>query len=149
MKEAQDITIVLTTHYMEEADRLSDRVAIIDYGKIVALDTPAKLKKALLGDVITISTKDATKLSSILAEKLNIQKTRITDDKLELTVEDGEALLPKIVETAAESKMNIEAVVLHQPSLEDVFLHYTGRAIRAEGSDERHGEAAIRRRAIR
>jgi ABC-2 type transport system ATP-binding protein len=149
LREIHDMTIVLTTHYMEEADRLSDRVAIIDYGKIVALDTSNKLKKALQGDVITVSTKDAEKLSSILAEKLDIQKTRIIDGKLELIVQNGESLLPKVVETAAENKMSVEAVVLRQPSLEDVFLHYTGRAIRVEGSNERRGEAAIRRRAVR
>jgi ABC-2 type transport system ATP-binding protein len=149
LKETHDITIVLTTHYMEEADRLSDRVAIIDYGKIVALDTPAKLKKTLQGDVITVTTKDAERLSSVLAEKLRIEKSRIIDGKLELTVQDGEALLPEVVETAAENKMHVEAVILRQPSLEDVFLHYTGRAIRAEGSNVLRGEAAIRRRAIR
>jgi ABC-2 type transport system ATP-binding protein len=149
LKETHDITMVLTTHYMEEADRLCDRVAIIDYGKIVALGTPYKLKKTLQGDVITITTGDAEKLSSILAEKLGIQKTRILDDKLELIVQDGEALLPKVVETAAENKMNIKAIALREPSLEDVFLHYTGRAIRVEGSNERRGEAAIRRRTIK
>jgi ABC-2 type transport system ATP-binding protein len=149
LKETHDITMVLTTHYMEEADRLCERVAIIDYGKIVALDTPYKLKKTLQGDVITITTGDAEKLSSILAEKLGIQKTRILGDKLELVVQDGEALLPKVVETAAENKMNVKAIALREPSLEDVFLHYTGRAIRAEGSNERRGEAAIRRRAIK
>lgn len=149
LKETHDITMVLTTHYMEEADRLCERVAIIDYGKIVALDTPYKLKKTLQGDVITITTGDTEKLSSILAEKLGIQKTRILGDKLELVVQDGEALLPKVVETAAENKMNVKAIALREPSLEDVFLHYTGRAIRAEGSNERRGEAAIRRRAIK
>jgi ABC-2 type transport system ATP-binding protein len=149
LKETHDITIVLTTHYMEEADRLSDRVAIIDYGKIVALDTPAKLKRALQGDVITISTKDAEKLSSVLAEKLEIHQTHVIGNKLELRVQDGEAMLPKVVTTAAENNMNVEAVVLREPSLEDVFLHYTGRAIRAEEGNERRGEAAIRRRAIR
>jgi ABC-2 type transport system ATP-binding protein len=149
LKETHDITVVLTTHYMEEADRLSDCVAIIDYGKIVALDTPTKLKKTLQGDVITITTKDAQKLSKALAEKLEIKKTRIVGSNLELTVQDGGALLPKVVETAAENKMHVEAVVLHQPSLEDVFLHYTGRAIRDEGSNERRGKAAIRRRVIR
>lgn len=149
LKETHDITIVLTTHYMEEADRLSDRVAIIDYGKIVALDTPTKLKKTLQGDVITVTTKDAQKLSTALAEKLKLKKTHIVDGKLELTVQDGEAFLPKVIETAAENKMHVEAVVLHQPSLEDVFLHYTGRAIRAEGNNQLRGEAAKRRRAIR
>lgn len=149
LKETHNITIVLTTHYMEEADRLSDRVAIIDYGKIVVLDTPAKLKKALQGDVITISTKNAEKLSSVLAEKLQIHQTHVIGNKLELRVQNGEAMLPKVVTTAAENKMNVEAVVLREPSLEDVFLHYTGRAIRVEEGSERRGEAAIRRRAIR
>jgi ABC-2 type transport system ATP-binding protein len=149
LKETQDITIVLTTHYMEEADRLSDRVAIIDYGKIVVLDTPTRLKKALQCDIITVTTKSAEKLSTILAEKLEIQKTHVMGDKLELRVDDGEKLLPKVVETAAKNNMNVEAVVMREPSLEDVFLHYTGRAIRPEEGNERGGESAIRRRAVR
>jgi ABC-2 type transport system ATP-binding protein len=149
LKETHDITVVLITHYMEEADRLSHRVAIVDYGKVVALDTPSHLKKALQGDVITVKTKDAEKLCSVLSEKLRLEKLRIVDGRLELTVQDGETMLPKVVETAAENRMHVEAVVLHQPSLEDVFLHYTGRAIREEGSNELRGEAARRRRTVR
>jgi ABC-2 type transport system ATP-binding protein len=149
LKETHDITVVLTTHYMEEADRLSDRVAIVDYGKVVALDTPSQLKKALQGDVITVTTKDAEKLCTVLSEKLKLENLRIVDGRLELTVQNGETMLPKVVETAAENRMHVEAVVLHQPSLEDVFLHYTGRAIREEGNNELRGEAARRRRTVR
>jgi ABC-2 type transport system ATP-binding protein len=149
LKETHDITVVLTTHYMEEADRLSDRVAIVDYGKVAALDTPSQLKKALQGDVITVRTKDAEKLCAVLSEKLKFERLRMVDGRLELTVQDGETMLPKVVETAAENRMHVEAVVLHQPSLEDVFLHYTGRAIREEGSNELRGEAARRRRPFR
>jgi ABC-2 type transport system ATP-binding protein len=149
LKETHDITIVLTTHYMEEADKLSDRIAIMDYGKIVALDTSAKLKGTLEGDVITVKTKDAERLSSILAEKITIQKTHIIDDKIEFTVRDGKVLLPRIVEVAAQNNIYVDSVSLREPNLEDVFLHYTGRAIRAEGGDELHGLAAIRRRAIK
>jgi ABC-2 type transport system ATP-binding protein len=149
LKEVHDITVVLTTHYMEEADRLSDRVAIVDYGKVVALDVPSQLKKALQGDVITVTTKDAEKLCAVLSEKLKLEKLRVVNGRLELTVQDGEMLLPKVVETAAENRMHVEAVVLHQPSLEDVFLHYTGRAIREEGGNELRGEAARRRRWVR
>ena len=149
LKETHDITVVLTTHYMEEADRLSDRVAIVDYGKVVALGTPGQLKKALQGDVITVTTKDAEKLCPVLYEKLKLERLRMVDGRLELTVQDGEMMLPKVVETAAENRMHVEAVVLHQPSLEDVFLHYTGRAIREEGSNELRGEAARRRRTFR
>ena len=149
LKETQDITIVLTTHYMEEADRLSDRVAIIDYGKIVALDTPAQLKRTLEGDVITIKAQETERLLTVLATKINILRNSRNQDKLEITVKDGEALVPRIVEIATENGMKIEAVVLRQPSLEDVFLHYTGRAIRSESGGELRGEAAGRRRAIR
>lgn len=149
LKKAHDVTMILTTHYMEEADKLSDRVAIIDYGKIVALDTPVKLKEALEGDVITIKTKEAQKLSTTLAKEMNLQNARIMDENLELTAPKGKALLPKIVEAASRNNITIDAVSVREPSLEDVFIHYTGREIRAEGGSELHGVAAIKRRAIR
>jgi ABC-2 type transport system ATP-binding protein len=149
LRETRGITIVLTTHYMEEADRLSDRVGIIDYGKIVALDTPVELKRTLEGDVITVRVKEAEKLYSILSSSVSILKSHVGDGMLELTVRVGEELLPRIVEIAAKSNINVQAVVMREPSLEDVFLHYTGRAIRPEGGGELRGEMAVRRRAVR
>jgi ABC-2 type transport system ATP-binding protein len=134
---------------MEEADKLSDRVGIIDYGKIVALDTPVNLKENLQGDVITIKTKDSQKLSEILAKDMNLQNARIMDDNLELTAPKGKALLPKIVDMASHNKITVDAISVREPSLEDVFLYYTGREIRAEGGSELHGVAAIKRRAIK
>jgi ABC-2 type transport system ATP-binding protein len=149
LRKAHDITMILTTHYMEEADRLSDRIAIMDYGKIVASDTPSGLKETLEGDIITVITKEAKKLSSKLTGVNGILRTNGVDDKLEVTVRGGKALLPRIVETAAKNGIFVESVSLREPNLEDVFLHYTGRAIRPEGGDELHGLAAIRRRRIR
>jgi ABC-2 type transport system ATP-binding protein len=149
LKETHDVTIVLTTHYMEEADRLSDRVAIIDYGKIVASDTPSKLKGTLEGDVITVKTKDAQKLSSLLAKMVDIRSAHIVENGIEITVRDGRTMLPKIVDLATINKVEVESVSLREPTLEDVFMHYTGRAIRAEGSNELRGLSAIRRRAIK
>jgi ABC-2 type transport system ATP-binding protein len=149
LKKAQDITIVLTTHYMEEADRLSDRVAIIDYGKIVALDTPVRLKETLEGDVITIKTEDAEKLSLIMTKILGITNTRIAGNDVEITVREGKKLLPKIVDLATQNEVDIQSVSIREPSLEDVFIHYTGRAIRAEGSSDLRGMSAAKRRAIR
>jgi ABC-2 type transport system ATP-binding protein len=149
LKQTQDITIVLTTHYMEEADRLSDRVAIIDYGKIVALDTPIRLKKTLEGDIITVRAKNTEKLVSVLAGQANVLKTRVLNGTVELTVREGEEFVPRVVEIAAQNDISVEAIVLHQPSLEDVFLHYTGRAIRPEAGGELHGDMAVRRRAVR
>ncbi len=149
LKKSHDITIVLTTHYMEEADKLSDRVAIIDYGKIVASDTPAQLKQTLEGDLITIKTKDTEKLSAAIANMMGIRRTHIVDDNVEITVREGKMLLPRIVDLAARNNVDVESVSIREPSLEDVFIHYTGRAIRAEGSSELRGMSAIRRRAIR
>jgi ABC-2 type transport system ATP-binding protein len=149
LRKAHDITVVLTTHYMEEADRLSDRIAIMDYGKIVALDTPAKLKDTLEGDVITVKTKEAAKLSSVVAGTAGVLRANIVGDGLELTVRGGRVLLPRIVEAAAKNGVFVESVSLREPNLADVFLHYTGRAIRAEGGDELHGMPAIRRRRIK
>jgi ABC-2 type transport system ATP-binding protein len=149
LRKAHNITMILTTHYMEEADRLSDRIAIMDYGKIVASNTPSGLKETLEGDIITVKTKEAGKLSSELAGMNEILRTNVVDDRLEVTVRGGEALLPRIVETAAKNDIFVESVSLREPNLEDVFLHYTGRAIRPEGGDELHGMAAIRRRRIK
>jgi ABC-2 type transport system ATP-binding protein len=149
LRKAHDITMVLTTHYMEEADRLSDRIAIMDYGKIVASGTPSGLKETLEGDVITVKTKDADRLSSMLAGTAGILRANVVNDRLEVTVRGGRALLPRIVETATKSGVFVESLSLREPNLEDVFLHYTGRAIRPEGGDELHGLAAIRRRRIK
>jgi ABC-2 type transport system ATP-binding protein len=149
LRKAHDITMILTTHYMEEADRLSDRIAIMDYGKIVASDTPARLKDTLEGDVITVETKEAARLSSVLVGTVGILRATAVGDGVELTVRGGRTLLPRIVEAAAKNDIFVESVSLREPNLADVFLHYTGRAIRAEGGDELHGLSAIKRRRIR
>lgn len=149
LRKTHDITIILTTHYMEEADKLSDKVAIIDYGKIVALDTPAKLKGTLEGDVITVTTPEAQRLSSVLFKQMSLQKVRLTEGNVEITVREGRGMLAKIVDAATRNNIPVDSVSLREPSLEDVFLHYTGRAIRAEGGGELRGMSAARRRAIR
>ena len=148
LKEAHDITVVLTTHYMDEADRLSDRIAIMDYGKIIALDTPAKLKETLEGDVIIVKASNLNTLFSLITEQMGLQKTRIVNGTIETTVRNGKGMLPRIVETATQNKIYVESISLREPNLEDVFLHYTGRMIRADGGRELHGIAAIQRRKI-
>jgi ABC-2 type transport system ATP-binding protein len=149
LKEAHDITVVLTTHYMDEADRLSDRIAIMDYGKIIALDTPAELKETLEGDVIIVKASNLDALFSLITEQMGLQKTRIVNGTIEITLRNGEGILPRIVETATQNKIYVESISLREPNLEDVFLHYTGRMIRADGSREPHGIAAIQRRKIK
>jgi ABC-2 type transport system ATP-binding protein len=148
LKEAHDITVVLTTHYMDEADRLSDRIGIIDHGKLIAIDTPAKMKETLEGDVITIKANNIDELTALLSEKLGLTQSRIVDGALEITMRGGRTVMPRIMEVAAANKFFVDSILLREPNLEDVFLHYTGRNIRAEGGKELHGFAAIQRRKI-
>ncbi|MCW4008135.1 MAG: ATP-binding cassette domain-containing protein [Candidatus Bathyarchaeota archaeon] len=149
LKENHDITIVLTTHYMDEADKLCDRIAIMDYGKIIALDTPAKLKETLEGDVVIIKANNLETLSALITEKLGLQNARIINGTVEVTMKNGKSMLPRIVEVATQNNIFVESIALREPNLEDVFLYYTGRTIRADSSRERHGFLAIARRRIK
>ncbi len=149
LKEAHDITVVLTTHYMDEADRLSDRIAIMDHGKIVVLDTPPKLKETLEGDVIVVRANNLKALAELVSKWLGFNKTRIVDDTLEITVPSGKAAMPRIMEIASQNSVYVESLLCREPNLEDVFLHYTGRSIRSDNTKELHGFAAVQRRAIR
>ena len=149
LKEAHDITVVLTTHYMDEADRLSDRIAIMDHGKIVVLDTPPKLKETLEGDVVVIRTDKIDALSELGSKVLGLENRQIVDGALEITVRNGKAVMPRIMELATQNQIYVESILLREPNLEDVFLHYTGRTIREDTGKELHGMAAIQRRAIK
>jgi ABC-2 type transport system ATP-binding protein len=149
LKEAHDITVVLTTHYMDEADRLSDRIGIIDHGKLIALDTPAKLKDTLEGDVITVKAARIDEFTALLSQNLGLTQSRIVDGTLEITVKSGKSIMPRVMEAATQNGFFIDSIQLREPNLEDVFLHYTGRNIRVDSGRELHGFAAIQRRKIR
>jgi ABC-2 type transport system ATP-binding protein len=149
LKETHEITVVLTTHYMDEADRLSDRIAIMDYSRIIALDTPAKLKETLEGDVVIIKASNPDDIASLVTQKMGLTHTHVANGTVEVTVKNGKSMLPRIVDTATQNKIFIESISLREPNLEDVFLHYTGRTIRADSSREPHGISAINRRRIR
>jgi ABC-2 type transport system ATP-binding protein len=149
LKEAQDITVVLTTHYMDEADRLSDRIAIMDNGKIVIMDTPPKLKETLEGDVITVKANDIDALSMLVTKWLGLTQTHVVDNALEITVRNGKTVMPRIMELATQNNIYVESLLLREPNLEDVFLHYTGKTIREDSGRELHGMSAIQRRAIK
>ncbi|MDR2720131.1 MAG: ATP-binding cassette domain-containing protein [Nitrososphaerota archaeon] len=149
LRETNDITVVLTTHYMDEADRLSDRIAIMDHGKIVVLDSPQKLKETLEGDVLAIKSNDNNALKELLAKWLDFTNQHLEQDILEVTVPNGKIVMPRIVELANQNNIYIESIVLREPNLEDVFLHYTGGSIREDTTKELYGLSAIHRRAIR
>ncbi len=132
LNELSRTTIILTTHYIEEADYLCNRVAIVDHGKMVVLDTPKALKDRLGGDVISVEVKEADSLKARLAGQRWIKHVSKREGFLELTVKEGEKRIPAIVTLATKNGIGIGSVSLHKPSLEDVFIHFTGKTIREE-----------------
>jgi ABC-2 type transport system ATP-binding protein len=149
LNKRENITMILTTHYMDEADRLCDRIAIIDYGKIVALDKPQRLKEQLEGDIIFVKSAPNEDLLKKLSEMTSVKNVQQFDGELRLVVREGHAVMPRIVETAANLGIRVESMSIREPTLEDVFIHYTGREMRHVDSEEYHGIAAIRRRSIK
>jgi ABC-2 type transport system ATP-binding protein len=125
LREREDTTMFLTTHYMDEAERC-DRIAIIDQGKIVAIDTPSALKASIGSDVVTIETADDAMALEQVARGLSIDG-EITDGGLRLRVPDGEGFVPQLFEHLS---VGIRNVNVRRPSLDDVFMEYTGRDIR-------------------
>jgi len=143
MKKEHKITVVLTTHYMDEADLLCDRIAIIDHGKIIALDTGEKLKDMLGGDVITVTSEHSSKLKSRLKGVKWVKEAKEHNGKLTIRVDKGERKIAEVVGIAKDNKIDIKAINLRRPTLDDVFLHFTGRTIREE---EASGKERMRKR---
>ncbi|MDD5340614.1 MAG: ATP-binding cassette domain-containing protein [Candidatus ainarchaeum sp.] len=130
--KSQGITIILTTHYLEEADYLCDRIAIIDHGEIKVLDTPKNLKGIIGGNIISIESREPQKLADVVTRMGCCRKPRISEMTVSFEAKDGAKLVPKVMEAALKAKIDIESIEVHMPSLEDVFIHYTGTSIREE-----------------
>jgi len=126
-------TILLTTHYMEEADALCDRVAIMDHGRILALDTPDALKQSVGAD--TIVTVKARGASEALVKRLSdeiagVTRARVIDGGVELHVKGVERLVPRVVNAAEKVGLDVVDLSVSEPSLETVFINLTGKELR-------------------
>ena len=151
LRQEQGMTIFVTTHYMEEADTLCDRVTIIDRGTIKAIDRPEALKAQLGGDVITVSFGDNGDPASVL-EKINQLPQVVTIEKNGngahkiMVSKEGERIVPQLFALCDKEGITIDAVSLKKASLDDVYLHYTGHAMRdADESREMHSKARMMR----
>ncbi len=130
---AEGQTILLTTHYMEEADRLCDRVAIMDHGRILALDTPPALKHGIGADtIVTVrASADPERLAAVLAGGVEgVERTRTADGAVQLDVSGGQRLVPQIVRVAEREGFEILDLSIAEPTLETVFITLTGRELR-------------------
>ncbi|HDZ86767.1 MAG TPA: ABC transporter ATP-binding protein [Actinobacteria bacterium] len=130
IKKEQNITIFLTTHYMEEAENCDD-IAIIDHGKIIALDTPSNLKNSISKNKISLITEDNKKAADEIASKFDLEAI-IIDGRIDVEVDDAEKFTPKLIKAI---DVGIDVIQLRKPSLDDVFIELTGRTIRDEGLD--------------
>ncbi len=127
--KTERVTIIITTHYMEEADRLCNRIAIIDHGRVVALDSPSNLKMKMGGEVIKLQTRSPA-LDKIKGLDY-VTSVNTTDKGVVLTVKNASAHLQEILGEIGQ----VESVEIRTPTLNDVFLHYTGREIREEAGE--------------
>jgi ABC-2 type transport system ATP-binding protein len=139
-------TIFLTTHYLEEADALAGRLAIIDHGRIVAEGTPRELKQQVAGETVLLKPKpgpmSAGQLRALLDGLPFVRESRLDGDALRLTIGDGTRTLPRLLDALTARQIALETIALSEPSLDDVFLHTTGRALRDAGDPANEEVAA-------
>jgi ABC-2 type transport system ATP-binding protein len=133
LNKAEDITVLMTTHYMDEADKLCDRIAIINHGQIIKEDSPLNLKRELKADTITIQVDEQDKFIKE-AEKLDfVKKIFVEESNIKLMVERGENLIATLVDFANKNGIMVKSIEVKHPNLEDVFLNYTGTTIADRG----------------
>jgi len=146
------MSIFLTTHYMEEADRLCDNISIIDYGKIKVTGSPKSLKSALGNEIMVFEINSDMKLENLLSELKKIPLVKdIKTNGEEVTVfsTSGDQVMPKIFEISANLGIKIETISLTRPTLDDVFLSYTGRELRDENGNYNRKKEQEKMRRIR
>ena len=133
LRDGEGLTLFLTTHYMDEAENC-DRIAIIDHGKIIALDTPDGLKALVGGDVVTVYTSEREEAAAVLRTDHGLEARTGHDGRLIIEVDAGDRFIPRMLASfsSAPSPVEVDSVNLNRPTLEDVFIKLTGRTIRTE-----------------
>ncbi len=133
LKEEFHMTLFMTTHYLDEADSLCDRIAIIDHGKILKIGSPRELKESLGGDIIQVAVQDASAdLSGILRGVAHVRDVARTDSDYRIKTELGEQTAPAVMEALRLAGAKVTRISISAPSLDQVYLEYTGRSIREE-----------------
>jgi ABC-2 type transport system ATP-binding protein len=132
MRAEHDMTIVLTTHYMDEADSMAERVVIVDRGEVIADDTAEALKAKLAGDrlVVTAAEEDASRLAQLATRLPGHRDVTVDGTRVEARVGDGPGALPELLRAAGSAGVHVGTAQMHRPTLDDVFLTLTGRSLR-------------------
>jgi ABC-2 type transport system ATP-binding protein len=143
LKKEYGMTLFMTTHYLEEADALCDRVAIIDHGKIVVVGSPEELKHGLGGDVITLGIKEDADVSELIREVEHVKDVKREDGSYRIKAEYGEITTPSIIEALRKKGYTVTKLSLTEPTLNEVYLEYTGKSMR-DAEESREAFAAQR-----
>lgn len=138
LRQEQQLTVLLTTHYLEEADRLCDRLAIIDHGQIVVQGTPAELKAQIQGDMITLEVNSQDKhVPELLRPLESVLEIIANGSSIIARVDKGASALPGLITALERAGVNVRAATLSQPSLDDVYLYHTGHRFVTDGEAAR------------
>jgi ABC-2 type transport system ATP-binding protein len=143
LKKEYGMTLFMTTHYLEEADALCGRVAIIDHGKIVVVGSPEELKHGLGGDVITLGIKEDADVSELIREVEHVKDVKREDGSYRIKAEYGEITTPSIIEALRKKGYTVTKLSLTEPTLNEVYLEYTGKSMR-DAEESREAFAAQR-----
>jgi ABC-2 type transport system ATP-binding protein len=127
---SEGMTVFITTHYLDEADALCDRISIMDHGEVVASGSPASLKREISGDVVHVGTPSVAAAAEVLDASGFVKKLETHEDSVRLYVEDGATAIPLILRALDAASVELGTIELHRPSLDDVFLTKTGRSLR-------------------
>jgi ABC-2 type transport system ATP-binding protein len=132
VKSARDLTVLITTHYMDEADKLCDRIAIVDHGDLKALDSPLKLKASIPGkNVIEVSFATVPPLWRVTLEHLpDVEAVTEHDNVFRISSGNGPATTTALMDMAAQANVQVQSLSVQSTTLDDVFVHYAGRALR-------------------
>ena len=133
LRREEGLTVFVTTHYLDEADTMCDRLAIIDHGKIVATGSPTELKDRLGGDIVTIKTAPgAPDMTAVLRPLIGVNSVQNQDGTYRVKCLSGEPFVPVAVEACTKAGVGVTGVTVKRPSLDEVFLEFTGREFREE-----------------
>ena len=148
LKKEFGMTLFMTTHYLEEADALCDRIAIIDHGKIIVVGTPEELKESLGGDIITLSIQQDVNITELVEKIERVKEVKKENGMYMIKSESGEITAPLIIEALRKEGYVVTKLSLTKPTLNEVYLQYTGRSMR-DAADESRESAFAQRHMMR
>jgi ABC-2 type transport system ATP-binding protein len=136
LKDQYNMTLFMTTHYLEEADNLCDRIAIIDHGKIVKIGSPLELKASIGGDIIQLGVKETSEdISNLISQMKMVKEVKKIDTLYRIKADMGEEVAPQIIDLIISKGYHVTRISLTKPTLDEVYLECTGRSFREEDTD--------------